>query len=77
MLKKYIALKDEYIEAINWSAGARVWCTKKSVSPELKVYVSMWTNDGNRHTVLGTDMDLLLKQCYDEFIDGERNNIIP
>ena len=70
MIDKYIALRNEYTEKINWSAGMR----KGGQIKDLPVYVTL-ESDGLRHTLIGTDIDVLLEQCYNEFIEGDRNGV--
>ena len=76
-MQKYIALRTEYEERINWSCGIRVGDVSKMECPDCHCYVSIWTDDGNRHTIFGGDLDTMQKQCYDEFVSGERNNVMP
>ena len=78
MIDKYVALKDEYEEMISWSCGMRHGNVDKLHEPTCHNYVSIWTPaDGSRHTILGNDMDAMKQKCYDEFIDGNRNNVEP
>jgi hypothetical protein len=77
VIEKYIALGMEHKESLNWSVGVRFGDVSKMICPKCYAYVSIWTNDGLRHTVLGNDMNAMLEKCYDEFVNGKRNNIEP
>ena len=75
---KYIALQTDYEETINWYCGIRHGNADDWYKPNLYNYVSIWTpSNGSRHTILGNDILAMQKQCYNEFIEGKRNNIEP
>ena len=75
IIDRYIALKDEYQEIINWSCGKRLGYMKDNY-PDLHNYVCIWTpDDGLCHTLFGNNLEEIQIRCYNEFIDGERNNI--
>ena len=68
MIKKYLEL-DKYEEEINWSCSLIEYTEYKNIGHGICVMI--WVTDGDqKRTLFGNDLDVVMKRCYEEFLQG-------